>query len=156
MDLMKKLVPALSIDVLATGALYRAFVVLPAALCRAGRTYDERTVLFEVPAGIDEAVHLERLLEVAWSADTRGWTDGCSIYNIISAAELLASKPGPSSELRLLDVGGGVDGVGPAKAYYARAVDVDLFVTPPVAERLHELLSIVEHLYEAQRNSSDS
>lgn len=62
MDFMKKLMPTMSINALATGTLYRAFVTLPVALCPLGTTYDERTVFFEAPRGSDEAAHLEQLL----------------------------------------------------------------------------------------------
>ncbi|RQP98862.1 hypothetical protein [Burkholderia stagnalis] len=133
---------------LATGVLYRAFVAVPAALCRSGRTYDERTVFFEAPRGSDEAAHLEQVLAHAWCVDTQGWTEEGAIYNIFSAAELYESKPDPADDLRLLDIGGGADGVGPAKACYARTPDVDLLVTPRVAARLRELLATVEQWYE--------
>ncbi|MCA7888883.1 hypothetical protein LGM58_37525 [Burkholderia contaminans] len=132
---------------LATGMLYRAFVVLPAALCRSRGSYDERTVFFEAPRGKDEAAHLEQLLSTAWCVDTQGWAEDGAIYNIYSAAELYERNPDPTADLGLLDIGGGTDGVGPANAYYARTPDVDLFVTPRVAARLRELLAIVDGLY---------
>ncbi|WP_321944894.1 hypothetical protein [Burkholderia cenocepacia] len=133
---------------LTTGTLYRAFVVLPDALRRSPGSFDERTVFFEVPRGKDEAAHLEQLLAHAWCVDTRGWTEDGAIYNIYSAAELYADKTDPAVDLRLLDIGGGPDGVGPTKAYYARTPDVDLFVTPRVAARLRELFAIVDSFYE--------
>ena len=132
---------------LTTGTLYRAFVVLPDALSRSRGTFDERTVFFEAPRGKDEAAHLEQLLAHAWCVDTRGWAEDGAIYNIYSAAELYADKTDPAVDLRLLDIGGGPDGVGPTKAYYARTPDVDLFVTPRVAARLRELLAIVDAFY---------
>ncbi|MBJ9594142.1 hypothetical protein [Burkholderia seminalis] len=132
---------------LTTGTLYRAFVVLPDAL-RQRDSYGERTVFFETPRGKDEATHLEQLLAHAWCVDTRGWAEDGAIYNIYSAAELYADKTDPAVDLRLLDIGGGSDGVGPTKAYYARTPDVDLFVTPRVAARLRELLAIVDSFYE--------
>ncbi|WP_334022030.1 hypothetical protein [Burkholderia orbicola] len=150
MDFMKKLMPTMSINALATGTLYRAFVTLPVALCPLGTTYDERTVFFEAPRGSDEAAHLEQLLARAWCVDTRGWGEDGTIYNIFSAAELYESKTDPAVDLRLLDIGGGSDGVGPAKAYYARTPDVDLFVTPRVAARLRELLAVVDQMYETR------
>lgn len=84
---------------LATGRLYRAFVVLPAALCRPGHTYDERTVFFEAPRGKDEAAHLEQLLSTAWCVDTQGWAEDGAIYNIYSAAELYERNPDPTADL---------------------------------------------------------
>lgn len=132
---------------LATGTLYRAFVVLPDALCRSRGTYDERTVFFEAPRGKDVATHLEQLLAHAWCVDTQGWAEDGAIYNVYSAAELYADRTDPAVDLRLLDIGFGPDGVGPAKAYYARTPDVDLFVTPRVAARLRELLAIVDTFY---------
>ncbi|CAG2382988.1 MULTISPECIES: hypothetical protein [Burkholderia] len=133
---------------LTTGTLYRAFVVLPDALCQSRGSYEERTVFFEAPRGADEAAHLQRLLAHAWCVDTQDWAEDGAIYNIYSAAELYADKTDPTVDLRLLDIGGGPDGVGPTKAYYARTADVDLFVTPRVAARLRELLAIVDSFYE--------
>ncbi|ENH6341071.1 hypothetical protein QZM46_08765 [Burkholderia vietnamiensis] len=104
--------------------------------------------VFEVPHGKDEVAHLEQLLAHAWCVDTRGWTEDGAIYNIYSAAELYEDKSDPAVDLRLLDIGGGSDGVGPAKAYYARTPVVDLFVTPRVAMRLRELLAVVDQMYE--------
>jgi hypothetical protein len=133
---------------LTTGVLYRADGALPDALCRSRDAYDERTVFFEAPRGKNEAAHLEQLLSAAWCVDTQGWAEDGVIYNIYSATELHARNTDPVAELGLLDIGGGTDGVGPNKAYYARPSDVDLFVTPRVAARLGELLTIVESLYE--------
>ncbi|MDN7472585.1 hypothetical protein QZM43_32450 [Burkholderia orbicola] len=132
---------------LTTGTLYRAFVVLPDALLQSRGSFEERTVFFEVPRGKDEAAHLEQLLAHAWCVDTRGWAEDGAIYNIYSAADLYADKTDPAVDLRLLDIGGGPDGVGPTKAYYTRTPDVDLFVTPRVAARLRELLAIVDSYY---------
>ncbi|WP_321944802.1 hypothetical protein [Burkholderia cenocepacia] len=141
---------------LATGTLYRAFVVLPDALCRTRGAFEERTVFFEAPRGSDEAAHLQQLLAHAWCVDTQDWAEDGAIYNIYSAAELYADKTDPAVDLRLLDIGGGPDGVGPTKAYYARTPDVDLFVTPRVAARLRELLAIVDSFYEkAGQTSAD-
>ncbi|HFT8010360.1 TPA: hypothetical protein ACU9T0_006020 [Burkholderia cenocepacia] len=104
-------------------------------------------MFFEAPRGKDEAAHLEQLLSTAWCVDTQGWAEDGAIYNIYSAAELYERNPDPTADLGLLDIGGGTDGVGPAKAYYARTPDVDLFVTPCVAARLRELLAIVDGFY---------
>ncbi|MDN7431423.1 hypothetical protein [Burkholderia sp. AU45388] len=141
-------VRAIRTSSLATGVLYRAFVALPDALCRSRGAYDERTVFFEVPRGKGKAAHLELLLSAAWCVDPQGWAEEGAIYNIYSAAELYERNTDPTAELELLDIGGGTDGIGPNKAYYARPSDVDLFVTPRVAARLRELLAIVESLYE--------
>ncbi|RQU52923.1 hypothetical protein DF143_32630 [Burkholderia cenocepacia] len=105
-------------------------------------------MFFEAPRGKDEAAHLEQLLSAAWCVDTQGWAEEGAIYNIVSATELYARNTDPTAELGLLDIGGGTDGVGPNKAYYARPSDVDLFVTPRVAARQRELLAIVDSLYE--------
>jgi hypothetical protein len=128
---------------LATGTMYRAFVVLPDALCRSHGAFEERTVFFEAPRGVDEAAHLQRLLAHAWCVDTQNRAEDGAIYNLYSAVEHYADKTDPAIDLRPLDIGAGPDGVGPTKAYYSRTPDVDLFVTPRVAARLRELLAIV-------------
>ncbi|KVE22189.1 hypothetical protein WI92_22545 [Burkholderia vietnamiensis] len=150
MDPLKKWMPALTIDALGTGVLYRAFVALPDALCEPGQVAQERTVFFEAPTSAGAAAHLEQLLAAAWGVDTRGWTERGCIYNLFDAHELVARAFGAAAagELRLLEIGAGPDGVGPDRVYYARAADVDLFVTPRVAARLRALLAIIEHLYE--------
>ncbi|RQX90169.1 hypothetical protein [Burkholderia stagnalis] len=136
MDLLKKLTPALTIDALSTGLLHRAVVALPDNLCEPGR-YGERIVFFEAPRSADAAAHLEQLLAAAWCVDTRDWTVDCFIYNLHDARELVERAFGHAAtgELRLFEIGGGPDGVGPDRLYYARAGDVDLFVTPRACAR---------------------
>ncbi|KVK87617.1 hypothetical protein WJ47_12370 [Burkholderia ubonensis] len=151
MDPLKKWLPALTIDAVSTGLLHRAFVALPDALCEPGQVAQERTVFFESPSSANAAAHLEQLLSAAWCVDAHGWTERGCIYNVFDAHELIARAFGAAAagELRLLEIGAGPDGVGPDRVYYARAADVDLFVTPRAGMRLRALLAIVEHLYEA-------
>ncbi|WP_157636849.1 hypothetical protein [Burkholderia ubonensis] len=146
---MKKLMPTLTIDALGTGLLHRAVVALPDALCEPGQVASERIVFFEAPSPASAAAHLEQLLAAAWGVDTRGWTEHGCIYNLFDAHELIARAFGAAAagELRVLEIGAGPDGVGPDRVVYARAADVDLFVTPRVAARLRALLAIVERLY---------
>jgi hypothetical protein len=40
--------------------------------------------------------------------------------------------------------------IGPERIRYARARDVDLFVSPPVANRLHDALQAIEDLFAEQ------
>ncbi|KUZ96509.1 hypothetical protein WI40_02275 [Burkholderia ubonensis] len=91
------------------------------------------------------ATHLEQLLAAAWGVDTRGWTERGFIYNLFDSRELVERAVGAAAagELRLFEIG-----AGPDRLYYARAADVDLFVTPRVAARLRALIAIIEQLYE--------
>ncbi|WP_124920364.1 hypothetical protein [Burkholderia stagnalis] len=145
MDLLKKQIPALTIDALGTGILHRAFVALPDILCEPGQVAQERTVFFEAPSLASAATHLEQLLAAAWGVDTRDWTERGFIYNLVDSRELVERAAGAAAagELRLFEIG-----AGPDRLYYARAADVDLFVTPRVAARLRALLAIVEQVDE--------
>ncbi|WP_196491113.1 hypothetical protein [Burkholderia cepacia] len=150
-ELLKQLKRKLSINTRATGILHRAIVALPDELCEPGRLSQERVVFYEAPSSAESAAHLERLLAVAWGVDTNRWTDRGYIYNIYSSYELQERSFGETDlgELSLFEVGGGgMSGVGPDRLEYARRSDVDLLVSPRVATRLHELLAIVEFLYE--------
>ncbi|MGU7843805.1 hypothetical protein ACV22V_30610 [Burkholderia sp. AW33-5] len=143
-----KLKPALPITALGTGILHRAIVALPPELCEPGQ-YDERIVFFEAPSAESASAHLRQLLAVAWGVDTHDWSERGFIYNVHNPRELAERAFGAAAagELRLLEIGGGNDGVGPDRVYYARVDDVDLFVTPRVAARLRELLALVDQLY---------
>lgn len=147
------------ITALPSGQLHRAIVSLPPRLCP-DRRLQERIVFFEVQLGHHPGTYLERLLAITWCVNTRGWLDDGLIYNFDSARERLAGGSYGSEatgELRLLEVGcgGGFSSgaVGPEFIHYARARDVDLFVSPRVAARLRALLDDVEALYRAAEPS---
>lgn len=111
-------------------------------------------MFFEARRIADAAAHLERLLAAAWCIDTQDWCEPGFIYNVRPIGEL-TERPGVAAtrELQLLEIGWG-GGVGPDNAHYARAEDVDLFVTPRVAARLRELLAIVNTFYAAAPRSA--
>jgi hypothetical protein len=63
---MKAIPVPVSITVLGNGRLHRAVVELPDAMGERDRGYQERIVVFDAPRTADAAVHLERLVAVAW------------------------------------------------------------------------------------------
>jgi len=144
------------ITALCTGHLHRAIVSVPEHMAELGRGMQERIVFFEVPPGAECGQHLEQLLAVAWCVNTRDWCADGAIYNIDSAPQRLGSGNyggTETGELRLFETGCGGDSdvaVGAERLHYARARDVDLFVTPRVYARLHTLLGEIEALYQAE------
>lgn len=122
--------------------LYRAIVSLPNGLCEHDRPMQERIVFFEGPhdfmrrsnAGAAEV--LEKLLGLAWSADTAGWCEDGYIYNITRERDVLDEGMG-EGDTRLLEIGWG----GTPRIHYAKAEDVDLFVSPRQAKRLRAALA---------------
>lgn len=139
------------IDALGNGFLYRAVVSLPQNMTERDRPLQERIVFFEVLGSkSDLGTHLEKLLASAWCIDTNGWCESGYIYNIHSVQDMYQYAFGDETtgELRVFETGcGGEDGVGHNRIHYARAGDVDLFVTPRMAARLHELLDMIDTLY---------
>lgn len=121
--------------------LYRAIVSLPNGLCERDRSMQERIVFFEGPydlmqrsnAGAAEV--LEKLLALAWSADTTGWCEDGYIYNITRERDVLDESMG-EGDTRLLEIGWG----GTPRIHYAKAEDVDLFVSPRQVGRLRAAL----------------
>ncbi|RRH82310.1 hypothetical protein EH244_27050 [Variovorax beijingensis] len=121
--------------------LYRVFVGLPAFMCERDRPMQERTVFFEAPydyasgsnAGAAEV--LEKLLTLAWGVDASGWCEEGFAYNLRRAREILDEAMG-EGDSRLLEIGWG----GPERISYARAEDVDLFVTPRQNKRIRAAL----------------
>lgn len=117
--------------------LYRAIVSLPKSLCERDRPMQERIVFFEGPYGftrrskLGAAEVLEKLLALAWSTDTTGWCEDGYIYNISREREILDEAMG-EGDSRLLEISWG----GPERIGYARAEDVDLFVSPLQVKRL--------------------
>ncbi len=136
--------------------LYRAVVSVPAHMAPLDRNHD-RVVFFEVSGTIQPEQQLERILATTWCVSTAGWSeDGC-IYNLSNARERLQGGDSFADDdagaLRLFDIGCGGDGpdaVGDDRVHYARAANVDLFVTPRVAEQLHTALTEIERLYAAE------
>ncbi|MFZ3120053.1 MAG: hypothetical protein WA159_17265 [Variovorax sp.] len=124
--------------------LFRAFVSLPAELCQRDRPLQERTVFFEAEydyaqqSNTGAARALEQLLALAWGVDTTGWCEDGLIYNIWRDRELLDNAYGDDSDgdKRLLEIGCGPEGI-----CYAKAADVDLFVTPRNHARLDAALN---------------
>ena len=135
---------------LGNGALYRAIVSLPERMAESNRHLQERIVFFEASRLTDPCSRLEKLLALAWCINTEGWCEQGCIYDIETAEDLLGSSYAAvdTGELRLLEIGaGGDEAIGPDQVHYARAPEVDLFVTPRVATRLQELLTTVEAMY---------
>lgn len=138
----------------AKGSLHRAIVSVPSGMIKPGGSYSERIVFFEAPDSERAWERLEKLHSLAWCSDASGWCENGTIYNVESIDQLLGR--GLSSEevadLRVFEMGCGDEtlGVGPHCVHYARASDVDLYVSPPVGARLRELLAARELMYEAK------
>lgn len=128
--------------------LYRAIVSLPPTMSNGH--LEERIVFFETNSEQSVGAYLERLLELAWSVDTKGWCEAGFIYNINSTRELHESSvndEGGPSDLMLFETGAGgngIESIGPNRTHYAQADGVDLFVTPRVARRLRDALDAIE------------
>lgn len=111
------------------------------AACGSVAAMQERFVFFEEPydfvqrsnAGAAEV--LEKLLALAWSADTTGWCEDGYIYNIARERNVLGQGMG-EGDTRLLEIGWG----GTPRIHYAKAEDVDLFVSPRQLKRLRAVL----------------
>ena len=118
--------------------LYRAIVTLPQSMCLKGETLHERIVLFYCPES-NPGEYLETLLAHAWHADTFGWSNDGSIYNLQSAAELVESGLSEDLNARLFETSwGGEERIG-----YASSSRVDLFVAPTLKDALLETLGRV-------------
>lgn len=125
--------------------LFRALVGLPDFLCQRDRPWQERIVFFEAPydfgkgSNDDAARTLELLLGAAWGVSTEHWSEHGHIYNIRRERELLDEGLG-EGDTRLLEISwGGIERIG-----YAKAADVDLFVTPRLRARLDAALRATE------------
>lgn len=135
--------------------LHRAIVAVPDI--SSTRVYAERVVFFE--ANIDKAgSQLQQILALVWGVDTTNWCEDGSIYNVNSASELERDSWAGKIDgdgLYLFETGcGGAKGIGPGRIHYARAADVDCFVSPRHAKRLQRGLWIIEALY-ADEDSAD-
>jgi len=139
------------IPYLGNGILHRAVVALPPLMVRGDDAFEERIVFFESPDSMQSAKHLESLLSVAWCVNAENWCENGYIYNVRSIHELKVEtfSSDSTTELYVLETGRGGNGItaiGPDRIHYARESQVDIFVTPRVAARLHELLEAVEIL----------
>lgn len=134
--------------------LHRAIVSLPDALTSRDRPIQERRVFFEAPRGEHPSRHLEKLLALAWGVDTARWAEWGYIYNVDDAYALASDSfaaGDDTGDLCLFETGCGGDiGIGPQRIHYARAADIDLFVTPAKAERLRSTMAYIELLYAAE------
>lgn len=113
--------------------VYRAFVLLSGYIQDA-----ERVVFFECEKNQNKGVYLANLLNMVWSLpddNANKWLEHGDIYNIYSVQELMEINLSDDPELRVLETGSGPDGI-----HYAAQCDVDLFVTPKVAQRLQDLV----------------
>lgn len=145
---MKKETYVPPITALSKGWLCRAYVGLPPELTRQAHSQvTERLVFFEAPKLENLGAYLENLLEHLWQ--TPG--DRLDIYNAYHVDAWMRERAfgeEATGELRMLEGGFGSDGVGADGIRYHRPHDeIDLFVTPLVAERLHALLAQVEAMY---------
>lgn len=133
--------------------LCRAFVFLPNHLRDTSEwARTERTVFFEASPRITRGTRheqLARLLSIAWDAPLLAMQEDGVIYNLATERELIEEWGHMSAgDLRLLEIGrGGTDGIGERQYHFARAADVDLFVTPRTAQRLRHALAAVERFY---------
>ncbi|MBT2333595.1 hypothetical protein J7E49_06720 [Variovorax paradoxus] len=122
-------------------SLYRVFVSLPPSMCDRDRQLQERIVFFEAPynyangstAGAAEV--LEKLLTLAWGVDAAGWCEEGFAYNLRREREIVDEAMG-EGDTRLLEIGWG----GTPNISYAKAEDVDLFVSPLQVKRLRAAL----------------
>lgn len=146
----------LPITAIANGILYRAMVSLPTFMTDSDRPLQERVVFFESDSMTGCGVYLESLLARAWCIDTANWCEREFIYNVFSVDDLRRNSlcSGPSNDIQLFEIGAGVMGIGPNKIHYARAHDVDLFVSPRVARRLRDALDTIDVLYTNEAKSS--
>lgn len=137
------------------GRLFRARVCLPVEMIEEYEPLMDRMAFFEAPSADQSALIIEALIAAAWCLDTKGWVAEGQIYGIQPVANIRSRSyiPGPASDLQIFEDGLGGDinqAIGPERIRYARARDVDLFVSPPVANRLHDALDAIEDLFAEQ------
>lgn len=135
--------------------LFRALVLVPGEITSGDCSFEERTVFFEADIHQEPGNALATLLQHAWGINSCNWNAHSWISQIISCAELrlMTSSLDKGLELHVLEWSRGgrtPDAIGPHGIYYARASEIDLFVTPKVAARLAELIAEVEHMAEAE------
>ncbi|MCW5323716.1 hypothetical protein D5039_22000 [Verminephrobacter aporrectodeae subsp. tuberculatae] len=125
---------------MAEGTLHRAIVSLPGCMCPQDEPLHERVVFFETRLLTDHPVdHLQKLLALAWCQNTNGWAKRGYIYGVANADDLYDQGLSADLDARLLELGSNGGSIR-----YANPVRVDLFVTPLVKIRLHEVLSSIK------------
>lgn len=146
------------IRILAKGRLAVGTVTLPegSGLTGSEDTFAERLVFFEAQGVASLGEQLQELLSTVWCIDTSWWLEHGLICNVFSVQDAIAQggAHGLPEELALFECGAGSAsfGVGPDLIHYWREADIDLFVTPRVAERLRCLISMVEGMYRENSN----
>jgi hypothetical protein len=137
---------------LCRGTLYRATVCVDDVLGESADEAHERVVFFEAPPLVHPGLHIEKLLAAAWCIEYADWLERGQIYGVESGQSLLASSYGAvdTGELRLFEIGAGGEpdeAIGPDRIRYARAHEIDLFVTPRATARLLQHISTIEAMY---------
>jgi hypothetical protein len=147
------------IETVANGLLFRAHVSLPPEVAYSDEgAPPERIVFFEAPNDNEAAAYLEDLLAKVWCIDTTGWLEGMHILYMCSIQELraMSATTGVENDLQLFELGTGgpdIEIVRDSQISYARANQVDLYVSPRVALRLRDALDTIEAMYLANASS---
>lgn len=141
-----------SIHEMAPGKLYRAFVALPRGLGDPERPTEQRVVFFEAPHADPNPIgRLIDLLSTVWGVEAQEFHERGLIESVKSGIDLLRESAAPAAhaEQALFESGSGGElfGVGEARIHYCRSTDVDVFVSPPRAKRIRELLDDIEDQY---------
>lgn len=137
--------------------LHRAIVSLPERLSERDRYGQDRVVFFEPPRGVHAGAHLAQILTLAWGLTEDDHHAGC-IYNVCAEGEVLNDYgiDDSAGDMRLFATGSGGKvgglrfGTDPVRIHFARAADVDLFVTPRTHKRLAAALNSIEVAYARQ------
>lgn len=143
----------------AAPTLCRAFVYLPNHMRTPERA--ERTVFFEAASSdrAEQYRQLASLLALTWNVPAAALLEEGVIYNLSPEPELREEHLSPG-DFGLLEIGSGgrpewpravtPPGGGHIPVTYARADEVDLFVSPRNSARLRKALASVEALYAAK------
>ncbi|TAL00151.1 MAG: hypothetical protein EPO09_00085 [Aquabacterium sp.] len=113
---------------------------------------EERVVFFEADFTCKASSQLEFILQDLWQVDTEGWTEQGHIYNYDLVSARLREDHS-DGELHVLAVGWGGDSpcaIGVDRVHYVQRSRADLFVSPRVARRIHELFDEIERLRAAE------
>lgn len=150
---MNAQVTPLSISSVAKGTLFVAVVEPPESLVGRDGIW-ERRVFFELAYSEtrNPAERLQELLGQVWNVDTSDWLDRGLICNVQEASECISQSLAEGTQDRVLglfECGSGSEsfGVGPDLIHYWRRNEVDMFVTPLVAERLSQIQDVIEAKY---------
>jgi|8_EtaG_2_1085327.scaffolds.fasta_scaffold29700_4 hypothetical protein len=150
---MNAQVTPLQISSVARGMLFVAVVEPPESLVGRDGIW-ERRVIFELPysKALNPAEWLQELLGQVWDVDTSDWLDRGLICNVQEASECISQSLAEGTQERVLglfECGSGSEsfGVGPDLIHYWRRNEVDMFVTPLVAERLSQIQDVIDAKY---------